>query len=303
MYLEIIKRLEIISNAIAIEEDDLITMQLLKLKTLALDTQVQHIVDLIEAKQFENISYLIQHYKQHHKGIVSFEQDAIYGLKYELKVLENLLNRLTTQKNEYERQLHEFNAEYVLRLGTLLEQILRLRFYHYARMVKEQPELSAEADEAKRQYETFKQSSSEQMQNLPNSLTEEQKKELKRLYRKASRLSHPDVVSDEFKQQGEQIFKVLNEAYRQQNLIRVKEIALALESGQSFGIASDTVNNKVLLRQKIELLRSRIGQIEAEIQLIKEDEAFKMLEKITDWDGYFDDLTRKLEAELKQLHH
>jgi hypothetical protein len=303
MYLEIIKRLEIISNAIAIEEDDLITMQLLKLKTLALDTQVQQIVDLIEAKQFENISYLIQHYKQHYKGIVFFEDDAIQGLKYELKVLENLLNRLTTQKNEYERQLHEFNAEYVLQLGGLLEQVLRLRCYHYARMVKEQPELRAEADEAKQQYETFKQSSFEQMQNLPNALTEEQKKELKRLYRKASRLSHPDVVSDEFKQQGETIFKALNEAYRQQNLIRVKEIALALESGQSFGIASDTVTNKVLLRQKIELLRSRIGQTEAEIQLIKEDEAFKMLEKITDWDVYFDDLTKKLEAELKQLHH
>lgn len=301
MYLEIIKRLEIINNAISISEDDLIAMQLNKLKSLAVDEEVQNIIDLIESKHFENISQLIHQYKQNHHGVVFFEDEAVQMLKYELKVLENSLNALTEEKNEYERQLHEFNAEYVLRLGGLIEQILCLRFTHYTKIATEQPEFGVEAEDARQRYESFKQSSTEQLQDMPNSLTEEQKKELKNLYRKASRLSHPDVVSDEFKQQGEQIFKALNEAYRQQNLIRVKEIMLSLEAMQSFTAASDTVSSKAILRQKTDLLRAKIAQIEMEINLINEDETFKTLARIADWDIYFNSMAKKLELELKQL--
>jgi hypothetical protein len=301
MSLEIIKRLEIINNAIAIEEDDLIAMQLIKLKSFVLDQQAQKIVDLIEARHFEMVSQLIHQYKQSHHGMVLFEDEATQGLRYELKLLENNLNSLTEEKNEYERQLHEFNAEYVLRLGGLIEQILCLRFRHYAKIVVDHPEFSSEAEYAQQTYESFKQNSEQQLQDLPNPLTEEQKKELKSLYRRASRLSHPDVVSDEFKQQGEEIFKTLNEAYRQQNLIRVKEIIFALESRKSFGMASDTVNDKALLRQKIDLLRAHIEKIELEINTIKEDDTFRELQKISDWENYFNRLTEQLESELNQL--
>jgi len=301
MSVEIVKRLEIIKSAVAIEEDELIAMQLLKLKMFELDKPVQDIIHLIEAKRFETIAQLIEQYKQDRNGIVIYEDTAIQGLKYELKLLENNLNRLTHEKTEYERQLHEFNAEYVLRLGDLIEQILCLRFRYYADVIDDYPEFKPEADAAKKAYESFKEESAQQLQDLPTHLSDDEKKQLKKLYRKASRLSHPDVVSDEFKHEGEKIFKVLNEAYRQQNLTQIKEILLSLEMGQSFGIASDSVNDKALLRTKIDLLRQHLQGIEKEIKGLKEDETFKSLQRISDWDSYFHDLEIKLKQELTQL--
>ncbi len=41
---DILKRLDIIKNAVAMEEDDLIEMQVQKLEKLPLDEQVQHIL-------------------------------------------------------------------------------------------------------------------------------------------------------------------------------------------------------------------------------------------------------------------
>ncbi|NOQ35407.1 MAG: hypothetical protein GQ569_05865 [Methylococcaceae bacterium] len=301
MYLEIVKRLEIIKNAVAIEEDELIEMQLNKLKSFELSEDVQKIVDLLESKRFENVPQLIDQYKQDRSGVIIYEDEAVQALKYELKVLENTLSVLTNEKNEYERQLHEFNAEYILHLGKIIEQILCLRYRHYADIVDEYPEFSSEAEEAEQAYESFKENSEQQLQDLPNTLNTEEKKELKDLYRKASRLSHPDVVNDEFKQQGEEVFKALNEAYRQQNLTRVKEILLHLETGQSFGIASDTVNDKEVLRKRIDLLREHLEQIEIDISSIKEDGTFKTLQNIPDWNDYFADLKQKLTQELSQL--
>lgn len=301
MYLEIIKRLEIIKSAVAIEEEELIEMQLEKLKGFELDDRVLEIVTLIESRRFETVPGLIEQYKQDQSGLAVYEDEAVQGLKYELKILENTLNGLTNEKNEYERLLHEFNAEYILRLGALIEKILCLRYRHYAEMVDVYPEFAEEAEEAQKAYESFRQNNEEQLQDLPNTLTEDEKKELKELYRKASRLSHPDVVSDEFKQQGEEVFKSLNEAYRQQNLTRVREILLHLETGQSFGIASDSVSDKEILRKKIGILRQHLEQLEEEIKLIKEDETFKTLQKIKDREAYFAGLEQKLTEELASL--
>ena len=301
MYAEIVKRLEIIKSAVAIEEDELIAMQLLKLKTFDLDEQVQKIIYLIEEKRFETIVQLIEQYKQDRGGMVIYEDAAVQGLKYELKLLENNLNHLTNEKTEYERQLHEFNAEYVLRLGDLIEQILCLRFRYYADVIDDYPEFKPEAEVAEKAYESFKKESAQQLQDLPAQLSDDEKKQLKKLYRQASRLSHPDVVSDKFKQQGEKIFKVLNEAYRQQNLTQIKEILLSLESGQNFGIASDSVNDKVSLRAKIDLLRQHLQAIEKEVSLLKKDETFKSLQRISDWECYFNDLEIKLKQELTKL--
>ena len=98
MYLEIVKRLEIIKNAVAIEEDELIEMQLNKLKSFELNEDVQKIVDLLESKRFENIPQLINQYKQDRSGVIIYEDEAVQALKYELKVLENTLSVLTNEK-------------------------------------------------------------------------------------------------------------------------------------------------------------------------------------------------------------
>jgi DnaJ-domain-containing protein 1 len=289
----LLKRLEIIKHAVSIEEDDLIDMQLLKLKQLELDDKVLHIVALIESQKFEKVIQLIEQYKQDNSGLVVFEDPEVQGLKLELKVLESSTNELSDEKVEIERQIHHFNSEYMLQLGELIEAILKLNTT-LDNTVEEQ-------EEAEQAYESFQQDHHEQLNDLTESLTGEEKQRLKKVYRQASQLCHPDKLSNVFKEQGEVFFKALNEAYRRQDLKQVEQILANLESGGSLNIASDDMNDKELLQKKIIVLRDRISLLEIEIRQLQENETYQRIQSIDDMEAYFSELKQALEAELEAL--
>ena len=65
------------------------------------------------------------------------------------------------------------------------------------------------------------------------SLTHKEKKELKNLYRRARRLCHPDLLSEQLVFLGTEIFKELQLAYESNNLFKVKEIYNMLSGNKS----------------------------------------------------------------------
>jgi len=290
MHNDILKRLDIIKNAVAMEEDDLITMQLAKLKQLELDEKALHIIALIEAHQFQDIIQLIEQYKHDSSGLTVFEDSQVQGLKLELKVLENRLNELSDCQAELERQINEFNSEYMQRLGGLIEEILKKR-----------AELEPDDKQAHQNWEEFAQSHQQQIKDAPQTLSSEQQQQLKAAYRKASRLCHPDKLTDEFKEQGAEIFKALNEAYRNQALQRVLEILQHLETGKPLSSTSDSINDKEVLKAKIAMLRLRIAELEAETKALQESEVYQRIQQIKDRESYFAELEQELQLELNAL--
>jgi len=294
MHNDILKRLDIIKNAVAMEEDDLIAMQLAKLNQLELDEKVLHIIALIEAHQFQDIIQLIEQYKHDSSGLTVFEDSQVQGLKLELKVLENRLNELSDCQAELERQINEFNSEYMLRLGGLIEEILKKR-------AKLPSDNLAQQLEAQQDYENFERSYQQQLKESPQALTEEQQQQLKAAYRQASRLCHPDKLAEEFKAQGTEIFKALNEAYRLQDLARVLEILQHLETGKPLSSASDSINNKDALKAKIADLRKRLAELEAEITALQNSEIYQQIQQIKDRESYFAELEQALQLELNAL--
>ncbi|MCX7066620.1 MAG: hypothetical protein NTW85_02825 [Methylococcales bacterium] len=52
MHNDILKRLDIIKNVVAMEDEELITMQITKLQALPLDEKVKQILALIATKRF-----------------------------------------------------------------------------------------------------------------------------------------------------------------------------------------------------------------------------------------------------------
>ena len=290
---DILKRLDIIKNAVAMEEDDLIAMQVQKLEKLPLDEQVQHIVALIRAQQFQDVIQLIEQYKHDSTGLTVYEDPQIQGLKLELKVLENRLNELTDTQADLEREINEFNGEYFRRLGGLIEEILKRR----AELCRDE----TEKEQAEHDYEEFERGYQQQLDDAPQTLTPEQLQELKIAYRKASRLCHPDKLADEFKAQGEAFFKELADAYRRQDLKRVTEILTALETGGSLGMAAESIHNKEALQAKIAALRERIAILEIEVQRLQDDEIYQKILSIEDRQSYFSELAHELEVELAAL--
>ena len=132
-------------------------------------------------------------------------------------------------------------------------------------------------------------------------LTDEQKLELKKKFRKATVLCHPDKVADEFKEAAQRIFIELKQAYDANDLKKVSEILDDLEKGNFFKTKSETVQEKDLLKAAIAKLKRQIKILETEIITIKESETFKTIISIEDWDDYFQRTKEKLQRELEEL--
>ena len=135
-------------------------------------------------------------------------------------------------------------------------------------------------------------------------LTDGQKLELKKKFRKATVLCHPDKFANEpieIQKQAEEIFKELNEANAKNDLKKVSEILSNLEKGILSTSKGDKLTDKDKLRATVNKLRVKVKILETEIITIKQSETFRTIVNIDDWDDYFNRTKDKLQRELEEL--
>lgn len=135
-------------------------------------------------------------------------------------------------------------------------------------------------------------------------LTDEQRLELKKKFRKATVLCHPDKFANEpieIQKQAEEIFKELNDANSKNDLQKVSEILANLEKGILSTSKGDKLTDKDKLRETVNRLRVKVKILETEIITIKQSETFKTIINIDDWDEYFNRTKEKLQRELEEL--
>lgn len=214
-------------------------------------------------------------------------------LKQEIKLLETDLNNLTNQKADLEKLIHEFSIRHNTELGELIVKILECR-----KNKAKGTELEADTEE---DYNTYNKQFEALKDEYITQLTEDEQKELKEKYRKASKMCHPDVVSEEQKELATKIFAELSAAYEKNDLIKVREILTNLENENFFLSKSDTINQKQFLKIEIEKLKIRINELNAELQEIKNSETYKTIEQIESWDTYFTDAKKNLKEQLNKL--
>ncbi|HET7117449.1 MAG TPA: DnaJ domain-containing protein [Hanamia sp.] len=290
---KIIKRLELIKSLISLEEEDEIEIHVLKLEQLSGSPELESIIDSLKEKSYSNAAIAIETFINRHNNISVFIDPEIEGLKLEAKSLEAKLNRLSNEKADLEKLIHEFGVRHNKELGELILKILKYRKTKAKGTPKE-----AEAEEDYKNYsQEFEVSKHEKVANL----TEEELIEIKKKYRNASKLCHPDVVNEDQKELADKLFTELNKAYEQNDLKKVTEILENLKKGNFFVSKSDTITEKQLMKAEIEKLKIRITELQQEMQMIKESDAYKTISSIKDWDEYFKETKQKLENQAKEL--
>lgn len=298
---QILKHLKAISTFIDLEDDEQILGQVVKLKVLAIDNEVQEIIVMIENQRYENVFNLINDYVYRFSKLEVWEDPKVKGLKVELSILEKELNELSENKNEYLTQINAFNAQYYAKLGAIVEEVLRLK-KEMAQRAYDKGEINEEEFEAfKEEHESFYKEAVSQSKEQPNILSDEDEKKLKKAYRKASRLTHPDIVADAFKEEATKIFVALNEAYKRKDLAKVEEILKGLESGVAFAYASDEINDVEVLREKSEILRKKIEELKEELGVLKESETYVVISSTADLESYFLELRDALVYERDEM--
>jgi hypothetical protein len=217
------------------------------------------------------------------------------NLKKQIKLLEIELNNLANQKADLEKVIHEFSLRHNKELGQLIVKILECR-KNKAKGTELESDTEEDYNTYYQQFEYLKE------ENIPQ-LTQFEQKELKEKYRKASKLCHPDVVSEEQKDFATKLFAQLSEAYEKSDLSKVREILTNLESGNFFVLKSDSIKQSQLLKIELEKLRIKIKALNAALHEIKLSQTYKTIESIADWDVYFNDARDNLMTQLNRLEN
>ena len=290
---KIIKRLELIKSLISLEEEEEIDAHIAKLEQTGLTTELKNILIFLKEKTYSKAAIAIETFINQHNNLSIYNDPEIEGLKLEAKSLEAKLNKLSDEKADLEKLIHEFGVRHNKELGELILKILKFRKTEAKGTPKE-----TEAEEDYKNYsEEFEISKNEKIADL----TEEELIEIKKKYRKASKLCHPDVVSEDQKELADKLFTELNAAYERNDLEKVKEILENLEKGNFFVNKSDAINEKQLMKVEIEKLKIRIRELQQQMQLIKESDAYKTISSIDDWDEYFATTREKLIEQVNEL--
>ncbi|MEG1419059.1 MAG: DnaJ family molecular chaperone [Citrobacter sp.] len=151
-------------------------------------------------------------------------------------------------------------------------------------------------EEARHEYDEYQeqQQDAQHRYNRDQKLSHDERNELKRLWRQASRLCHPDVVADDLKEKAHQMMVQLNQARQNADLAAVRTLLTQLQNGLEPMMASDRLNDLQHLRRKIQQLREQINSLLNEITELEAENAWRLAASVTDKEAYFADQQRAL---------
>ena len=290
---KIIKRLELIKSLISLEEEDEINSHVSKLEQLVLTSELESIIISLKEKAYSKAVTAIEAFINQHHYLTIYIDPAIDALKLEIKSLETEINSLSNEKADLEKLIHEFGITHNKELGELIIKILQYR--------KQKAKGTPQQQEAEEDYNTYYKEYESSKDEQIATLTDEEQKELKDMYRKASKLCHPDVVSEEQKELATKLFAELSSAYEKNDIKRVREILENLEKENFFINKSDAITEKQLLQTEMEKLRLLIKELKEQLQTIKESDTYKTISSIDNWDEYFTNAKQKLRLQLNDL--
>jgi hypothetical protein len=301
MTIETAKRLNLIKQLLLLEEFELLDVQIEKLITANDGNSYKEIIENIQEKSFNKAIELIQNKLNASPNLVLSEDEDLIALKMEIRALELDYNSIVNEVAETEKLIHNFSTQQNQELGDLLNQILKFRRDKLEIEKGKSKKKKIEFEEANSDYEKFNEQYEVSKKEIINLLDEKQKKELKKNYRKASKLCHPDIVNENLKFQAQEIFRELRLAYEQNDLERVNEILSSLENGNLFIKKSDSINEKSILKVEIINLRKKISNIEDKLSELKSSDTYQSIIKIENWESYFENTKKTLFEELRNL--
>ncbi len=288
-----VKRLELIKSLILLEEEDEIYTHTFKLKQFPLSAELENILDCLIEKSYSKALIAIDVFITQHQSLTIYLDPEIDALKLEIKSLLATINLLFNEKADLEKLIHEFEIRHNKELGELLIKILKYR--------KENSKGTPQQQESEDDYNNYHQEYETTKNEKVVFLTVEEQKELKDKYRKASKLCHPDVVIEEQKELATKLFAELSAAYEKNDIKRVREVLESLEKGQFFISKSDAINEKELLKAELEKQHLLVKEIKQQLQAIMESDTYKTINKIDDWDKYFNNAKQNLSVQLNEL--
>lgn len=290
---KVLKRLDLIKTLIALDETDGLAPHLDKLTQQDLPHELTELVELLRRGQFADTVAKIEQFGRQHTALAVWVDAELSALKIEIRILEVQVQALEAEKADIEKTLHDFSVQHSLRLGDLILKLLELR--------RTQANTDDERNDAETDYADYQQHYTETRQQPRFELTADEQCTLKRRFRKAAQLCHPDVVAEALKTQAEQLFTELKTANDRNDLARVTEILTILEQGNTFVPRSETVSEKALLNYERTRLQALVKALQTVVQTLQQSETYQTISQLPDWNAYFTEKRKQLAEQIDMV--
>lgn len=303
------KRLIVIDGLIQLEDYSDILPHIIKVKEFELPSQIQDIIVELEAAKWFTASCKIKDYLKRSQSITVFDDVKAEELKWRIKYLELEIVALENEKTTILKIISDFVHTYTIRFGELISKILKLKKEKLQAKGNERYEEYKKAEEA---YQSFKDDFQKEQEKEKDytHLSDDDKEELKKKYRKAASMCHPDVIANKFpddiekQKKAEEIFKILNDANSKNDFKTVSKILSNLENGifdfQQEGDFSST--KREVLEARLAYLKEKLETLKIELLALRTDKTYRQVVNIQDFEAFYQREEERLNTELNELN-
>ena len=269
--------------------------------------EVAEILDALRAHRYAEAANEIQKLLSEGTRIAIWTDPEIALLEAELERVKADLADFEMEQAELEHLISRFQAAHNEALGGLIHQVLEIRMLILKQQRKTDPLKQREFEQATSDFEEFQrdQEIQEEIDRRTQwQLSDEEKSELKTLFRKAAKLCHPDVVSKEHHDAAADMFRQLSETYERGDLARIRQLFERASAGlfdTTQEVEADSLRKKERLRAIIVTIRESTRRTCAGIQAIKESTSYQTMVTHTDWSHLFENQAKLLVQEIEIL--
>jgi hypothetical protein len=304
---EILNRLVSLKSLLELGDMELAAIASSRLEGERAHVEIAEILDALQDHRYADAANEIQKLLSEGTRIAIWTDPEIALLEAELERVKADLADFETEQAELEHLISRFQAAHNDALGGLIRQVLKIRMLLLERQRKTDPGKQAAFEKASSDYEEFQKDQEIQEEadrRTQWQLSDEEKSEIKSLFRKVAKLCHPDVVSKEHHDAAADMFRQLSEAHERGDLARIRQLFDRASAGlfdAAQEIEVDAARKKERLRATIDTIRESLKRTCAGIQQIKESTSYQTMVAHTDWSHLFEKQAELLVQEIKSL--
>lgn len=300
--LETKKNITTLQHLLTLEDKDLLNNLVQKLRHSEQGDSLSYILNAIEHQRYDDATLLIEDFLRQTRQVSKVYDPIVSALKIELNFLENELNLLRANRDDIIKIIDRFQGKYHTILSPLIERLLYLRVEKLKIQAQQNPLMRKRLEEAQAEYEDYHKMMAESTLGIMYHLNDKELREIKRLYRKACLICHPDRVEEAQQEKAREMFEELKEAYIANDIKKVRLIAELLEKTGKFDLVFEKMDNAEALRLQIERVLLQKEEVEDDANELENSTVYhKIINIKEDWKDYFARIAENFQAQIDEV--
>ncbi|GAB3635956.1 hypothetical protein GCM10027422_15460 [Hymenobacter arcticus] len=272
----VLKRLAVIQSLLTLHETEDLPKHLDRLAAEPLaDSRLAAVLAALRAHRYAEATDLLQAFVAAHAQVRVWEDPRLAALQLEIRCLEAELLALEAERAEATRLLTAFELWHQRELGELLQAVLALRrdVARHQRHTSAYAESEYQRAQQRYQQQTHDREQAQAVAAHTFALDDAGRALLKKLYREAAQLCHPDRVADTHKSAATEAFQQVLSSYQHQDVAALQAQLLDLQRG--IFTADTTANSSAeMLQVRRDALAAKHAALLQELAELRAAEAF-----------------------------